>query len=89
MKILFFAAAMIAILGAFEMKGGYEIPPSAKIYGNAPVISDEMMRECVKIYDEAFAIERELNSTFANLYSSDEVNLYNKRPYAFATNRLV
>ena len=89
MKILFFAAAMIAILGAFEMKGGYEIPPLAKIYGNVPVISDEMMRECVKIYDEAFAIERELNSTFANRYSSDEVNLYNKRPYAFAANRPV
>lgn len=89
MKILFFAAAMIAILGAFEMKGGYEIPPSAKIYGNAPVISDEMIRECVKIYDEALAIERELNSTFENRYSSDEVNLYNKRPYAFAANRSV
>ena len=89
MKILFFEAAMIAILGAFEMKGGYEIPPSAKIYGNAPVISDEMIRECVKIYGEALAIERELNSTFTNRYSSDEVNLYNKRPYAFAANRPV
>lgn len=78
MKILFFAAAMIAILGAFEMKGGYEIPPLAKIYGNAPVISDEMMRECVKIYNKALAIGRKLNSTFANRYSSDEVNLYNQ-----------
>ena len=67
----------------------HEIPPLAKIYGNAPVMSDEMMQECVKIYDEAFAIERELNSTFANRYSSDEVNLYNKRPYAFAANRPV
>lgn len=52
-------------------------------------MSDEMMRECVKIYDEALAIERKLNSTFVNRYSSDEVNLYNKRPYAFAANRPV
>ncbi len=29
MKILFFLAATIAILGAFEIEGGYEIPPSA------------------------------------------------------------
>jgi len=89
MKILFFAAAMIAILSAFEMKGGYEIPPSAQTYGNAPVISDAMMQECIKIYNKALAIERALNSTFANRYSSDEVNLYNKRPYAFAANRPV
>lgn len=89
MKILFFLAATIAILGAFEVEGDYEIPPSAQTYGNAPVISDAMMQECVKIYNEALAIERALNSTFANRYSSDEVNLYNKRPYAFAANRPV
>ncbi len=45
MKILFFLAATIAILGAFEIEGGYEIPPSAQTYGNAPVISDAMMQE--------------------------------------------
>ena len=38
MKNLFFAAAMIAILGAFEIEGGYEIPPLAQTYGNALVI---------------------------------------------------
>lgn len=30
MKILFFAAAMIAILGAFEIEGGYETRPWRK-----------------------------------------------------------
>lgn len=78
MKILFFLAATIAILGAFEIEGGYEIPPSAQTYGNAPVISDAMMQECVKIYNKALAIERALNSTFVNQYSSEEVNLYNQ-----------
>lgn len=78
MKILFFLAATIAILGAFEIEGGYEIPPSAQTYGNAPVISDEMMKECIKIYNKALAIERVLNSTFVNRYSSEEVNLYNQ-----------
>ena len=78
MKILFFLAATIAILGAFEIEGGYEIPPSAQTYGNAPVISDAMMQECVKIYNEALAIERALNSTFVDRYSSEEVNLYNQ-----------
>ena len=78
MKILFFLAATIVILGAFEIEGGYEIPPSAQIYGNAPVISDAMMQECVKIYNKALAIERALNSTFVNRHSSEEVNLYNQ-----------
>ena len=78
MKILFFLAATIAILGAFEIEGGYEIPPSAQTYGNAPVISDEMMKECVKIYNKALTIERTLNPNHVNRYSSDEVNLYNQ-----------
>ena len=71
MKILFFTVAAAVILGAFEIEGGYEIPPSAQTYGNAPVIS-------VKIYNKALAIERALNSTFVNRYSSEEVNLYNQ-----------
>ena len=36
------------------------------------------MKECVKIYNKALAIERALNSTFVNRYSSEEVNLYNQ-----------
>ncbi len=78
MKILFFLAATIAILGAFEIEGGYEIPPSAQTYGNAPVISDEMMKECIKIYNKALAIERTLNPNLVNRYSNHEVNLYNQ-----------
>ena len=66
MKILFFLAATIAILGAFEIEGGYEISPSAQTYGNAPVISDELMKECVKIYNKALAIERTLNPNLVN-----------------------
>ena len=78
MKILFFLVATIAILGAFEIEGGYEIPPSAQTYGNAPVISDAMMQECVKIYNKALAIERTLNPNLVNRYSNHEVNLYNQ-----------
>ena len=78
MKILFFLAATIAILGAFEIDGDYEIPPSAQTYGNAHVISDEMMKECVKIYNKVLALERTLNLNLVNRYSSHEVNLYNQ-----------
>ena len=78
MKILFFLVATIVILGAFEIEGGYEIPPSAQTYGNAPVISDEMMKECVKIYNKVLALERTLKLNRVNRYSSHEVNLYNQ-----------
>ena len=84
MKILFLAAAAVAISDAFDVEGGYEIPPSTQTQGYAPVISDEAMQECVKIYNEALAIEKALSSARVNEHSSYEVNLYNESIRAYS-----
>lgn len=53
----------------------YIVPPSNSTYGYVPVISDEMMQECVKIYNQALEIEKYIN--LFKVYSSNDYNTYN------------
>ncbi|CZE49901.1 stress protein, tellurium resistance protein TerZ [Campylobacter geochelonis] len=57
----------------------YEIPPSDTTTAYVEVISDELMQECIKIYNEAKWLEQDLNSEFVNQYSSYEVDKYNQK----------
>lgn len=55
----------------------YKAPPTSSTSGYVPVISDELMEQCVKIYNEAEWLENDLNHTSVNQYSQYEVNQYN------------
>ena len=76
-KIILNSAVFIVALFSFD--GGYEIPPSYRTYGYVPVISDELMKQCVVIYNKALALERALSSAYVNEYSSYEVESYNQK----------
>lgn len=55
----------------------YEVPPSSSSSSHAPVISDELMKQCVILYNQAMQLEKILANTIVNQYSAYEVNNYN------------
>lgn len=57
----------------------YVEPPSDTTYSHVPVISDEEMELCVKVYNETIWISDELNYNNVNVYSETEVSEYNKK----------
>jgi len=57
----------------------YEIPPTSSTRGSVPVISDEKMEECVKLYNESKWLGDEINSMYVNQYDSNSVNEYNNK----------
>ena len=57
----------------------YEVPPSSSTRNSVPIISDEAMELCVKIYNEMKWLGEEINSMHVNQYSEISVNNYNAR----------
>ena len=57
----------------------YEVPPTLSTRGSVPVISDEKMEECVKLYNKAKCLGDEINSMYVNQYDSNSVNNYNNK----------
>lgn len=56
----------------------YLIPPSStQIVSANNIISDDEMKQCVQLYNEALVIEKKLNSMMVNQYDSESVNSYN------------
>ncbi|OOH90864.1 stress protein, tellurium resistance protein TerZ [Pasteurellaceae bacterium 15-036681] len=56
----------------------YVAPPTSSTRGYVPVISDELMKQCVE-YNQAKWISEELDRTIVNRYSSYEVEQYNNK----------
>lgn len=56
----------------------YEVPPTES-GGNAIVISDAAMEQCVKLYNETKWLEEEIDRTVVDQYSSYSVNAYNDK----------
>jgi hypothetical protein len=57
----------------------YEVPPSTTTSSNVPYISDSAMEQCVKIYNEAKWLEKEIETTHVNQYSQPSINAYNSK----------
>lgn len=57
----------------------YKAPPTSSTTGYVPVISDELMEQCVEIYNQAEWLEEELNNTYVDQYSQASVNHYNSK----------
>ncbi len=57
----------------------YEVPPSHATSSHVPVISDEAMEVCVKLYNETEWLFKEINNMPVDSYSQTSVNNYNKK----------
>lgn len=72
--------SILIILGLQVVNAeNYELPPTSRSYGNAPVISDEAMEKCVKLYNEAKWLGDEINNMYVDRYSQSSVNKYNSK----------
>lgn len=60
-------------------RASYKTPPTTVTRGYVPVISDELMERCVKVYNENEWLSQELSGTHVNLYSQQEVDAYNRK----------
>lgn len=57
----------------------YEVPPSSTTRNSVPVISDEAMEACVKLYNEIKWLGQELDTIQVDRYSEVSVNNYNAK----------
>ncbi|MDF1690403.1 MAG: hypothetical protein P1U35_12425 [Cycloclasticus sp.] len=57
----------------------YEVPPTASTSSGVPIISDNAMEQCVKLYNNAKWLGENLSATQVNNYDSASVNGYNKK----------
>lgn len=57
----------------------YVVPPTSSSYSTSMhnVISDEAMKQCVKLYNEALVIEKKIKNAVVDQYSATSVNAYN------------
>ncbi len=57
----------------------YEVPPSSTVSHSVPVISDEAMRECIILYNNAKTLKRAMGGMSVDQYSQASVNAYNDK----------
>lgn len=75
--IIFLCLTSLALIDYSFAQQSYVMPPTASTHGYVPVISDEMMEQCVKTYNEAQWLAQKIQSTSINRYSAADVNQYN------------
>ncbi len=71
--------AMSAVSAASAQEQEYEVPPSDSTSSGAPYISDEAMKECVRIYNEAKWLADEIDGGEVDQYSEVSVNAHNDK----------
>ncbi len=62
----------------------YKTPPSTSATGTVPSISDEAMKKCVEIYNEASWLQEELNNTQVDLSQPASVEAYNSQASVYS-----
>ncbi|OOR99714.1 hypothetical protein B0187_02580 [Haemophilus paracuniculus] len=68
----------LLFISTTALSQSYKAPPTSSTSGYVPVISDELMEQCVRIYNEADWLQNDLSQTSVNQYSQYEVNQYNQ-----------
>lgn len=76
LKYIVFLSCILSITANAAER--YDTPPISSTYGYVPVISDEQMEQCVKLYNESEWLYKELNGTDIDNYSQQSVDSYNR-----------
>lgn len=72
-------AFIVLSSASFAFAQTYKVPPSSTVMGDVPVISDEAMEACVKLYNEAEWLYANIRSTRVDQYSQASVDAYNAK----------
>ena len=78
-KNTFLLALILIITGNTSLMARQYIEPPSSTVSSAPVISDEAMKACVKLYNEAEWLNEEIGNTHVDQYSQKSVNAYNAK----------
>lgn len=78
-KMTLISTALLGLFSLSVLAQQYVMPPTSSTSGYVPVISDQLMEQCVEIYNKAEWLSQELDRTHVNQYSSYEVNQYNNK----------
>ncbi len=81
-RILSILVVLVLVMGGVNIcysERSYEMPPTYFTQDFVPVISDDAMVECIKVYNEATWLKEKLASLTVNQYSRDEVDAYNTK----------
>jgi hypothetical protein len=77
---IFLFTFILMILGNSSLVAKeYVVPPTSSTFSSVPVISDEAMEACVKLYNEAEWLNEEIGNINVNQYSQESVNAYNSK----------
>ena len=72
-------AFILTALASSALAQQYEVPPSDSTTSDVPYISDEAMKECVRLYNEAKWLSEEITATQVDEYSQESVDAYNEK----------
>jgi hypothetical protein len=78
MSKLLCAFMLLTIITISDALAEYEVPPSSATSStNVPYISDEAMKQCVLLYNQAKWLSNEIGDTRVNRYSQASIDAYN------------
>ena len=77
-NIIFVISLFFTSLASAESRL-YETSPSSSTSAHVPYISDEAMKHCIVLYNEAKWLREELERLVVDQYSQQSVNSYNEK----------
>ena len=78
-KNLFLLVLILIIAGSTNLMARQYVEPPSSSASSAPVISDEAMKVCVKLYNEAEWLNEEIGNMHVDQYIQKSVNAYNAK----------
>lgn len=72
-------SVLVFSVGSALAQSSYVTPPTTTTRGHVPVISDETMKQCVEVYNQAKWLQSQLQSTSVDRYSQSSVDQYNAK----------
>jgi len=78
-NMFLFSFILITLGNANLIARQYVEPPSSTTSSSVPVISDEAMVACVRLYNETKWLNEEIGNMHVNQYSEESVDAYNAK----------
>lgn len=69
--------SLLFTFSSLSIAQNYVLPPSSSTRGHVPVVSDELMEQCVEVYNQAKWLEEKINQMVVDQYSNESVSQYN------------
>ncbi len=72
------SVALFMVVSSSVAAQSYIAPPTSSTRSHVPVISDEKMEQCVKLYNEAEWLSEKIDQTQVDNFNQESVDNYNQ-----------